>query len=433
MTETRRLPSEHPKQRKTCRGANSLRRLESPVAVLLGATLTFGALLFSSVGWAQRRIDLPIETAIETPRVELDLTDARVVVTIDSTRPSRFSARAADPAIDGDVSLQGSVTPRAVTQVWRNETEVDLPTIVVEVNLTQEQILVVTGKRLDLGISFTDPTIESDPASPPNTPEKEEAAKAAMSSEQGLREEAGPAVSVMLEDSSFRAVRLRSLALAATRSTADLDLVSDLRDAEFAESEIHARGLSGSSTIHAVDSELTLEGTQGDLSVDLDGGHLTATGNKLNLKGEVSNTGIALVSLFGSVQLNGSQTSIRITDGQKLPVQLNGTDLDIVLDNVEGPIRAELTRGRIQADTIGGRLDLRLAAGAEADLSNLGSDLAMSLDNGSMAEVSHVAGHTRIDLNDSDIEVSDLKSLEIRARGGRFTGEDIRKPDPRRN
>lgn len=393
---------------------------------MIGASLTLGAMLWPSTSWAQRRIDLPIEAALETPRLELDLTDARVVITIDPSRPARFSARAADPGIEGDVSLEGAISPRAVTQVWRNVGEGDLPVIVVEINLDPEQVLVVTGKRLDLGISLTRPTIDSDSADEPITPSDDDTVKADRSTDQGIQEETGSVISVSVEDSAFRATGLQSLALAASRSIVDLDLVSSLIGAEVDGSEVHVRGLSGSSTIHAVESDLNLEDTQGSISINLEGGHLTATGGSLSLKGELLNTGVELGTLSGSAQLSGSGSFIRITDGQEFPVHLKGTDLDILLDDVGGPIKADLIGGRIQADTIGSRFDLQLAAGAEGDLRNLADDLTIILNDGATASVNRVVGHARIKLNDSELEISNLKSLDLRARGGILTGTDIR-------
>ena len=426
MTDISWLRSVHSGRRRLNRGAASAHRLRRPLAVMIGTSITLGALLWPSAGWAQRRIDLPIEAALETPRVELNLTDARVVITIDPSRPARFSARAADPGIEGDVSLEGAISPRAVTQVWRNVGEGDLPVIVVEINLDPEQVLVVTGKRLDLGISISDSTTEPEPAVDPNAAADDGAAGADNSISQSNPEETLSGISIHVEDSTLRATGLQDLNLAATRSIVDLDFTGGSTEIDLDECEVHVRSLSGSSTLHAVSSELTLEDVQASVSADLEGGHLTATGGDLNLKGKVSNTGISLVSLTGSVQLNGSDTSIRITDGQNLPVQLNGQDLDILLDDVGGPIKADLVGGRIQADTIGSRFDLQLAAGAEGDLRNLADDLTVILNDGATASVNRVVGHARIKLNDSELEISNLKSLDLRARGGILTGTDIR-------
>jgi len=385
-----------------------------------------GALLWPSAGWAQHRIELPIEVALETQRLELDLTDARVVITIDSSRPARFSAHAADPGIGGDVSLEGAISPQAATQIWRRGTGGDLPTIVVDINVVPDQVLVINGKHLDLGITFSDSTIEPNPAAEPDTPSKEATVKAPESADHGTPGDTGPGISVRLEDSAFRATRLQGLNLAATRSIIDLDITSGPLEIELVESEVHVRGLTGSSTLHAIASDVAIEDAKAGISVDLEEGSLTATRSDLKLNGTVSNTELALTTLFGSAQLDGSNTRIWITDGRNLPVHLKGTDLDIVLDDVGGPIRAELIGGQIQADTIGGRFDLKLEEGAEADLRDLENDLAIALYAGSTAGVSHVAGHTRISLNDSELEVSDLKSLELHAQVGRVTGTDIR-------
>ena len=397
-----------------------------PFAALVCAAMFAGTLLWSPFVWAQRRIDLPVETPLETPRVELDLTDARVSITIDSGRPALFSAHTADPGIDRELFLVGAVTPGAVTRIWRNEGESNLPTIVVEVNLALDQVLIVTGRRLVLDITHVDPDIEPDPAVEPNTPVNEAPVVALDPANPGIEDGIGPVISVDLADSDFRARNLQSLTLIAMRSIVDLEFIGEPLEINLDETEVHARGGRGSTILHAVASDITIEDATGDLLVDLEGGYLAATGGRLKVQGKVSNTGVELVSLLGTIQLSGSDTSIRITDMLDSPIQLAGTDLNIVLDNVGGPIRANLEGGRILADSIGNRLDLHLAAGAEADLRDLRGDLSMVMSDGVWAGVKHVAGHTRIHLDTSDLEITDLKSLELNARGGNITGAEIR-------
>lgn len=426
MKDHKRPRSRHSEGPVSVGGLLPFPRVQSCRTILIGMAFVVGGFLAPSHVDAQVRIGLPIEAALETPRVELDLTDARVVITVDSARTARFSARSTEPGSGADVSLLGSITPRAVTRIWRPDTGIDLPKIIVEVNLAPDQVLALNGNRLDLEITFNESDIAPDSTAQPTAPEDHDAAADEGSPGGKDLEEVIPAISVGVVDSTFRAAGLRDLNLSAIRSTIDLDFISAPLKVEIDESEFHAQGISGSADLHAIASEVVFIDTHGGIALTLDGGHLTANRGTLDLTGEVSNTGIELVSIEGSIQLDGTGTSLRITDGNRLPVKLTGTDLDIVLEEVSGPVRANLVGGRIAAGSIDHRFDLRLAEGAESDLDTLRSDLAIVMFDGASARVHHVSGHTRVQLEEGELEISDLKSLELRAWRGLVTGSEIR-------
>jgi hypothetical protein len=179
-------------------------------------------------------------------------------------------------------------------------------------------------------------------------------------------------------------------------------------------------------TLHAVDSEVTFEDSEGAMSIDLNGGLLALNAGSTSVTGGISDADLQLVSISGMIRLTGAASSIWIINHSTSPIQLAGTDLRITIDNTGGRVNANLKGGRFDASGVGDRIDFQLSAGAEADVRDLASDIAGSITDGSRMVIDRVVGHTRIRLQDSELELSRLKSLELNAVGGFITGTEIR-------
>lgn len=378
-------------------------------------------MLVSSAVSAQSIIGLPVDFELTTPRLEVNLTNARVEITIDPEQPRRFSARPANPDAGSEIFLEGAIEPKAVTRVGRAESGGGTLPIVVEIGLTPDQVLVVTGNRLDLSFSQAAPAVEpvasgtetlEDPKSEPIPPGAEGKP---------------PRTTVNVSDSVVFAKDLDDLALTATGGSSHLDSIGESLTLDLQETEVFARRLRGSSSVSAIDSDVTIDGCEGLVSVDMEGGLLVVKTAASGVRGTINNGNAEIESTSGKVVVTGSNTSTRITDSADLSVQLTGTDLRITLDGVSGPVSADLTGGSLTADSIANRIDLNLAAQAEADLRDLGGDFALAMRDGARAAVHRVALHTRVRLEESDLEVFDLRSFELNSRGGFIVGEEIHK------
>ena len=84
-------------------------------------TVAIAATFVAPAAVAQQHIPLPVDASLTTPRLELDLTNARVRVLITPEQPPRFSARLEDPAAEQDASLEVSFTPGSITNIRRPE------------------------------------------------------------------------------------------------------------------------------------------------------------------------------------------------------------------------------------------------------------------------------------------------------------------------
>ena len=301
----------------------------------LRSAILCGAVLISNSTFAQNTISLPVDIELGTPRVEVDLTNARIEITIDPERPQRFSARLANPNTTSEVFLEGSLEPNAVTRLRRAETgDVSLP-IVVEIGLTPDQVLVVRGSRVGLTITQTVSAIT--PAVSGTTP-KENPPGGTNPPE---AEETPPRTTVDVSDSVFSASNLDELVLTANGGSSQLDSIGGTLALDLRETEVLARRLRGPTSVSAINSDVTIDGCRGLISVDMEGGLLAVTEGASGVGGTFNDSNVEIMSTTGTVVVNGSNTSTRITDSADLSAQLTGTDLRITLDEVSGPIRAE--------------------------------------------------------------------------------------------
>jgi len=391
-----------------------------------GALTIAVAIILSAHGTgAQQQIQLPISAPLTTPRIEMDLSDARVLVIVGSQQPPRIDARVEPADFAAEVVLDAVLQPGSLTRVRRPDADGVPPTIVVEITLSADQRLTVVGNRIDLEISGTQSDAAEAPLEPdPHISRPDRASS--KSEDQAPDPAADPVVTAIVTDSQVTAHNLDGLSLTATTGIIDIadlhgPLVLDLR-----ESEVHIRGHRGLVTIDAFDSETTLENTEGRVSVNLDGGSLNVNRSRSTIDGKIVTADVAFDSVSGSVQLSGENSSIRITGAAKVPTQIVGDDLRVTLSDLGGSVRANLTRGALDADLIAGRIDLQLSEEAQADLRDIGGDFAAVLNGGAQAEVNGVTGHTRIRLRDSELNLHNLKSLEMDAQSGLITGSDIR-------
>ena len=407
--------------------AHTCRISHRPCRSSLAAALTIAAAaVFSTHGAeAQQQIQLPIGAPLTTPRIELDLSDARVLVVVGSQQPPRIDARVETADLAPEVVLEAALEPGRVTRVRRPDVEDTPPKIIVEITLSADQRLTVVGSRIDLDISgaqtsAADNPLEIDPhiSRPDRASSKPE--------DQAPDPAVDPVVAAIVTDSQVTARNLDGLSLTATTGIIDISnlhgpLVLDLR-----ESEVHIRGHRGLVTIDAFDSDTTLENAEGRVSVNLDGGSLNVNQSRSTIDGKIVTADVAFDSVSGSVQLSGEESSIRITGAAKAPTQIVGHDLRVTLSDLGGSVRANLTRGTLDAELIAGRIDLQLSDEAQADLRDIGGDLAAVLTDGARAEVGGVTGHTRIRLRDGELNLRNLKSLELDAQRGLITGSGIR-------
>lgn len=387
-------------------------RLNLAVCTLAAVGIT----LLPPLCLAQSLLDLPADLPIETQGVELILNDARVEVTIDVEATPHLTARIGSKNPDTLASLEAGLSSGTTTRISRPVVEGPIPAIVVTVSLTPDQALAIDGQNIDLNITKLDQHLEAADSSVGDGEGQAPPAAAAP---------AATSMMVSLMDSSFSAHNLGGVNLSSTGGTNTLGNTTGALVLELTDADVFSRDHRGAVTVNAVDSSVTLEGTRGRITLNTESGFLTAVGGTADVLGTVTNTQVDLDGMNKTIRLTGNGASIRVSNAPRNTVQLNGSDLRVTLNSIGGAVNSTLTGGSIDGDQIGGRVDLRLSNGARADFRDVQSDCALNLTAGSSARLDGVTGHLRAQLDESDLDVARLKSLELVARGGSVIGNEI--------
>jgi len=381
-------------------------------------TVALVATFVAPAAVAQQHLPLPLDAALTTPRLELEITNARVRVLISPEQPPRFSARLEDPAIQQEVSLEVNFIPGSLTGVRRPESA-DPPTIVVDISLTDDQVFTVVGSDLD--VEIVGPVAEVQPIDA--TPAEEEGKTAAGAQpEQAV----GAAITAVLTDSRLITENVGGLSLTATRGSNEITAHTGSLALDLRESAARIHGHRGSVTLKSLDSDSLFRNTEGTISANVDGGVWEVSQGRGAVTGELETSDVILETVSGQIKLTGRNSSIRINGTLESRTQISGDDLQIDLSDLGGPLHTVLTRGSLEVESLVGRVDLRLNSAVAADLRDIRGDLAAVVSDQSQVTIQGVREHTRIQLNDSELEVSDLRSLELNAQKSHVTGRGIR-------
>jgi len=399
-----------------------IRPLIRPSVILIVVQIAF--IINPPLASAQSQVTLPGIVSIPTPRLELNLATAQVVVRVDSEEAPSLAARAAVPEDAASLSLVVDSTDPLVTRISRPETDVDVPTVVIEIDLRSGQTLDVVGISLDLEIASA---VECEKSTSESSAAR--LLHPVLSDPRGKNGDLNNQTSTMsvdLSDSVFQGRCLPSLRLSATRGSNHLESVKGNLDLTLQETIVSIRNHQGQLAIRAIDSDLDLEEFNGTISLDFQGGSITGVDGSSTLTGKVVNAGIDLRSLAGSIQLTGSDSSIRISDSSISPNRISGVNNMIDLDSLIGSVNYDLRGGNLNGQDLQARVDLSLADAAEGTLRSIEGDVVVSATGGSRIAISEITKHARLQLDDSELEVSQLKSLELNARRSMTNGGEVR-------
>ncbi len=381
-------------------------------------TVAVAAAFLTPAAGAQQHIPLPVDAALTTPRLELDLTNARVRVQIGPERQPRFSARLADPSTGQEAALEVNFIPGSLTGVYRPESTA-APTIVVDISMTEDQFLLIVGANLD--VEIVGPVADEQPDGASAVEEDEPAAAEAQP-----EPATGSAITAVLTDSRLTTENLGGLSLTATRGANEITAHTGALALDLRESAARVHDHRGPITLHSLDSDSLFRNTEGAISADVNGGVWEVSQGRGAVTGELDAADVVLETVSGPIKLTGRNSSIRINGAPDSRTQISGDDLQIDLSDLGGPLNTVLTRGSLEAELLAGRVDLRLNSDVTADLRDVRGDLAAVVSDRSRVAIRGVREHTRIQLNESELEVGDLKSLDLDARDSIVTGSGIR-------
>lgn len=177
------------------------------------------------------------------------------------------------------------------------------------------------------------------------------------------------------------------------------------------------------------DGELQLEGDEGEfrifrhlgeLTLDLEESRLVVTDSESHCHGQVRGGWIQLEGWRGTGQITGNGAVIELLRAghPKTELTLEGRGLEVTVDQYEGTFTAVLRGGTLRGGNLVGRTDITGRSEAFVELAGLRGEVRLSLESGSSALMTDVAGKLVADVKDSRLEterVADLHLLAERA------------------
>ncbi len=208
-------------------------------------------------------------------------------------------------------------------------------------------------------------------------------------------------------------------------------------------------------------SEFSLKGTEGDLVFSSIDGSVHIDGHQGNLDLRVSNVAVAVADLEGNVTASLSRGSLSISgskggvgftaDESSLDIsehqgriKASGSSNDIVIHQTTAPMfnvsgednritinggsgggSTTLAGGTLDLEDWTGRFTLTARSDTEFDIQGVEGDVGINLTDGASGALRGVTGHTKVRVENGNVEVADLKSIELVASSSFVVASEI--------
>lgn len=203
-----------------------------------------------------------------------------------------------------------------------------------------------------------------------------------------------PRVELSIKDSEATLTGLRDLRVEATDSLLRLAETHGSLNLRLTTGAMEIHGHRGRLTLAATETTIEVADFDGHLEADLQGGDLRMQSGSGVWVGQTRDALLFFDGWQGELELS-AQGGMFEAHGSPVrsPLwKLSGTDVVVILEEIEGPLDIDLGGGRLQARDVRGegKTELKLSGGAEARLTDVAGDLAATVDGG-VLEVDEVA------------------------------------------
>ena len=166
---------------------------------------------------------------------------------------------------------------------------------------------------------------------------------------------------------------------------------------------------------------------QGVLAPRLQGGSLEVQDGSGGCTAFAQDATLRFTGWAGALRFHGRNGTVeaRGTGGARAPWRIEGTDLQVILDDVGGGVVANLDGGGFRGSDLGGRLQAVAKNGARLDLADLAAGVQLSLSDGAEARVRGVGGELRAELEDAALDADGVFRLVLTAVRSRATVRGI--------
>ncbi len=175
----------------------------------------------------------------------------------------------------------------------------------------------------------------------------------------------------------------------------------------------------GSLELAATAADVTVVDHQGTITPRLDGGSLEVSGGAGTVAGTANRALLVLDQWRGPVELDATDTAVdaRGVEGDRSPWRLAGEDLQVLLEEVRGPIAVDLRGGSLLGS---GLVDLRASAagGARVELAGVAGTVGLELSGGAEAYLADMTGNVEAAVSGARLEAERIGRLALSGARG---------------
>ncbi|MEM7582921.1 MAG: hypothetical protein AAF560_06040 [Acidobacteriota bacterium] len=391
---------------------------------------------------------LPFEILLDGEKVQLDVRQATLEVVRDATAEAflRVTAPTSDEASDEPIDLrQGSGFVRLVRRGADPEATGGEGAIasrwLIELVMGPEQPLEIVGADLEILIEGVpqetldeDVGVEEDEDFDEAFDERRIARVKALERgdpeeleklQKGLLGRAAcgvhdsgelPSVELRVDQSNINLFAVEGVRIDASDSFVRAEQTSDLLYATLVGGSVEAIGHEGPVDLSAQEAEIWLEDARGKVVFEIEGGALSVSGGSGHREGKIRDGFGRFEGGRGAAIVAATDANLEVATVTQANVQLSGSGLEVALEEVQGRIETNMLGGRLTGRDLSGQVKVTARGDTEVELETLNGPLNLSLESGSGARVTGLAGAIQGSVHDGRLEVDGVRHVQLRGQ-----------------
>ncbi len=348
---------------------------------------------------------LPNELPMAALPISIELSNADLLVSVRADSEHLLRARVAFPSPDAepapvalDVSLEGDYLSIRRLEEADGDGNGELPRLVIDLIVVVGQPVTLEGSELEIRVD--DPTRK--------TVTKGKAGGSASELSPSLFRFALTNSQADLSGVQSPVFDLAASALWLDGTGGTLSLTLQGGSAEIAEH-------SGPVTLEATDAEVVFSRLAGRLTTRLKGGRLDLVDSRGNIQGHATDAVVVFENWRGTVELVGEASVLEARSDLSVTSewQLEGRDLEVFFERIQGTITTTLDGGSLRSDQLRATLTVEAGAGARLDIVDLQGQVSVQLTGGAQAQLSGIRGLLAAKVTDARLEVDGVDKLQL--------------------
>lgn len=175
----------------------------------------------------------------------------------------------------------------------------------------------------------------------------------------------------------------------------------------------------------ARDSTSSVHDLEGGADLELEGGDLELADGVGSIQGRIGGGGLRVDHWTGSTNLTAEDAMVELRDSSLSQTTLTTQSSELVLDGVEGAVRAQVNGGGLTAEQVRGRLEVTAGAGARVEIDDHDGGVVVTASDDAVVEASNVDDALTATVSDAELRLSGAGSLELTARRARLTISNV--------